>query len=194
MVTVLVSRFFFLSFLNCIVSSSSDHDFTSNVAIWSPLGGGILSGKYNDGVNTITHYFNRLRSVRAVLLTFFNFFFSDSSFLFQIPTDSRFTTNSTVYADTIKGLTSPEGIIKLNKVRKLGELAKTLGCDNAALALAWCAQNPNVSTVLLGASKPEQITQNLKALEVIPKLTKEILAEIDTIMDNKPAQLPTYGR
>jgi hypothetical protein len=58
-----------------------------------------------------------------------------------------------------------------------------------ALALAWVAKNPNTATVILGASKPEQITQNLKALEVIPKLTPEILHKIDQILSNTPAAL-----
>lgn len=56
----------------------------------------------------------------------------------------------------------------------------------AALALAWVAKNPNTGTVILGASKPEQLIENLKALEVIPKLTPEILHKIDKILDNTP--------
>lgn len=62
-----------------------------------------------------------------------------------------------------------------------------LGCTTAQLALAWVAVNPNTSTVILGASKPEQVVENLKALDVIPKLTPEVLAKIDKILDNKPA-------
>ena len=56
----------------------------------------------------------------------------------------------------------------------------------SALALAWVAKNPNTSTVILGASKPEQITENLKAIEVIPKLTPEVLHKIEKILDNEP--------
>ena len=55
------------------------------------------------------------------------------------------------------------------------------------LALAWVAASPNTSTVILGASKPEQVTDNLKALEVIPKMTPEILEKIEKILDNRPA-------
>lgn len=51
----------------------------------------------------------------------------------------------------------------------------------------WLAANPNTSTVILGASKPEQVVDNLKALEVIPKLTPEILEKIEKILDNKPS-------
>ena len=56
----------------------------------------------------------------------------------------------------------------------------------SVLALAWVAKNPNTSTVILGASKPEQITENLKAIEVIPKLTPEVLQKIEKILDNEP--------
>ncbi len=55
------------------------------------------------------------------------------------------------------------------------------------LALAWVARNPNTSTVILGASKAEQVLDNLKALEVLPKLTPEVLAKIEEILDNKPS-------
>jgi len=64
----------------------------------------------------------------------------------------------------------------------------------AALALAWTLTNPHVSTVLLGATKPEQLKANIEALEVLPKLTPEVLKEIEDILDNKPAALPDYGR
>lgn len=56
----------------------------------------------------------------------------------------------------------------------------------AALALAWVAKNPNTSTVILGASKPEQVVENLKALEVIPKLTPEIMEKIEKILKSAP--------
>ena len=54
------------------------------------------------------------------------------------------------------------------------------------LALAWVARNPNTSTVILGATKPEQLLENLKALEIVPKLTPEVLSRIDEITGNKP--------
>ena len=61
-----------------------------------------------------------------------------------------------------------------------------LGCSTTQLALAWLAKNPNTSTIILGASKPEQVIDNLKALDVIPKLTPEIMKKIETILGNKP--------
>jgi aryl-alcohol dehydrogenase-like predicted oxidoreductase len=69
-----------------------------------------------------------------------------------------------------------------------------LNCTITQLALAWVAANPNTSTVILGASKPEQILDNLKAIEVLPKLTPAVLDSIDEILDNKPAAPNTYGR
>ena len=62
-----------------------------------------------------------------------------------------------------------------------------LGCTATQLALAWVARNPNTSTVILGATKPEQLLENLKALELLPKLTHEVLTKIDEIVGNKPA-------
>lgn len=74
------------------------------------------------------------------------------------------------------------------------KLAETeLGCSVAHLALAWIAKNPNTSTVILGASKPEQVVDNLKALDVIPKLTPEIFDKIEMILQNKPAPAVSDG-
>jgi len=58
-----------------------------------------------------------------------------------------------------------------------------------ALALAWVAKNPNTSTVILGASKPSHVTENLKALEVLLKLTDEVMKKIEEILENKPEGL-----
>ena len=57
----------------------------------------------------------------------------------------------------------------------------------AQLALAWVARFPTTSTVILGATRPEQLLENLKALEVVHKLTPEVLAKIDCILGNAPA-------
>ena len=58
------------------------------------------------------------------------------------------------------------------------------------LALAWCLKNPNVSTVITGASKPEQVTENMAALEIYPKLAAEAMDRIEAILDNKPEPIP----
>ena len=70
---------------------------------------------------------------------------------------------------------------KLTKVRALEPIAKELTCTLAQLAIAWCLKNPFVSTVITGASRVEQVHENIKAAEVAPKLTHEILEQIDKI-------------
>jgi voltage-dependent potassium channel beta subunit len=65
------------------------------------------------------------------------------------------------------------------KVRSVQSIAKELDCSLAQLAIAWCAKNPHVSTVITGASRVEQVHENLAALEVIPKLTDEVLGRIN---------------
>lgn len=80
---------------------------------------------------------------------------------------------------------------KLNKVRAYQQLADELGCSMAALSIAWCVRNPNVTTAILGATKRHQLEENLKALNVLPLLTDEVMAKIDTIFGTKPV-LPEY--
>ncbi|KAL0475600.1 voltage-gated potassium channel beta-2 subunit [Neurospora intermedia] len=111
-----------------------------------------------------------------------------------IPEDSRFATNKAFFENTIKSLQSEEGQAKIEKVRKLTKIAERLGATVTHLALAWAAKNPNVSTVILGATKVEQIEDNLKALPLIDKLTPEIMEEIESVLDNKPTPPATYGR
>jgi aryl-alcohol dehydrogenase-like predicted oxidoreductase len=54
------------------------------------------------------------------------------------------------------------------------------------MALAWCLKNPNVSTVITGASRASQVTENMKALDVLPKLTTEVMDRIEAVLQNKP--------
>ncbi|KAF7182357.1 hypothetical protein CNMCM7691_001837 [Aspergillus felis] len=70
------------------------------------------------------------------------------------------------------------------------ELADKLGVKLSQLALAWCLKNENVSSVITGASRPEQIVDNVESLKLLPKLTPEIMAQIDENLGNKPAQDP----
>jgi voltage-dependent potassium channel beta subunit len=67
---------------------------------------------------------------------------------------------------------------KNEAVRGMKAVADRLGCSLAQLALAWCASNPHVSTVITGASRPEQVVENLGALDVLPLLTEEVRAEL----------------
>ncbi len=75
---------------------------------------------------------------------------------------------------------------KIAKVRELTGVATELGCTMAQLAIAWCLANPNVSTAITGASRPEQVRENMKAMEVFEQLTPEILNRIENIVGNKP--------
>jgi voltage-dependent potassium channel beta subunit len=71
---------------------------------------------------------------------------------------------------------------KAAAVDRLEPIAKELGCTLAQLALAWCVKNPNVSTVITGASRVSQVEENLKATDVTAKLTQDIMARIDAIV------------
>lgn len=75
---------------------------------------------------------------------------------------------------------------KLEKVKKIGLLANEMGVSLAALAIAWTVKNPHVTTSILGATKKEQLLENLKALSVLPMLTAEIMEKIEGILLNKP--------
>lgn len=111
-----------------------------------------------------------------------------------IPEGSRYSNHPELFDDTIKSLQSGEGKAKIEKVRKLTKIAQDLGGNMAQLALAWAAKNENVSTVILGATKVEQIVDNCKALALIPKLTPELMEKIEGILENKPKPESTYGR
>jgi voltage-dependent potassium channel beta subunit len=75
---------------------------------------------------------------------------------------------------------------RVKKVKKLSELATKMGTTTAALSIAWCIKNPNVSTAILGATKKQQLLDNLKALDVTEKLTPEVMEKIEAIMKTKP--------
>jgi len=74
---------------------------------------------------------------------------------------------------------------KLAKVRALQPIAKELGCTLSQLSLAWVLKNPNVSTVITGASRVEQLLENLKATEIAPKLTLDVMERIDEVFGIK---------
>ncbi len=67
-------------------------------------------------------------------------------------------------------------------VRALRDVADELGCTLAQLAIAWCARNPNVSTVITGASRVEQVHENMKALDVLARLTDDVMERIASIV------------
>jgi voltage-dependent potassium channel beta subunit len=94
-----------------------------------------------------------------------------------IPADSRGTLKG--FEWLAERLTQPEQIAK---VRKLAPIARDLACTMAQMALAWCLKNPNVSTVITGASRPAQVHENLGALDVVPKLDADVMARIDAAL------------
>ncbi len=74
---------------------------------------------------------------------------------------------------------------RLAKVQALEPIARELGCTLAQLSIAWCLKNPFVSTVITGASRVEQVHENMKAIEIVPKLTPEVLERIEAIFGTK---------
>jgi voltage-dependent potassium channel beta subunit len=119
--------------------------------IWSPLAGGLLTGKYRDG----------------------------------IPPGTRSTLKGYGWLHSrYAGADAPANIAKVERLRPI---AGELGCSLAQLAIAWCLANPNVSTVILGASRIEQLRENLGAMEVAGRLTPAILERIEQILGNRPA-------
>jgi voltage-dependent potassium channel beta subunit len=75
----------------------------------------------------------------------------------------------------------------IEKVKLLQSLARDLGCTTAQLALAWCLKNPNVSTAITGASRPEQVVENMKAADVVRRLDSDAMDRIEGVLQNKPA-------
>jgi len=118
--------------------------------IWSPLAGGLLTGKYNDG----------------------------------IPEGSRGDLEG--YEWLRSSFDSEQAREKIAKVRRLEPVATELGCTLAQLAIAWCLANSHISTVITGASKPDQVSENMAAMEVSGRLTPEVMDAIEAILDNTP--------
>ena len=102
-----------------------------------------------------------------------------------IPQDSR--ANLPGYEWIRERLTSADGREKLEKVKALALLSGQVGLPVHHMALLWCLQNPHVSTVILGASRLDQLTDNLAALQSTDLMTPDVMAAIEAIVGNKPA-------
>lgn len=103
----------------------------------------------------------------------------------DIPDGSRLKQNG--YEWLVKRLDQWKREGTIEKVRKLSKFANDeLNCSVSQLAIAWCIKNANVSTVLLGATKPEQLEENLGALDIVKKLSGEHMEQIEQIIGNKP--------
>ncbi|XP_075902004.1 voltage-gated potassium channel subunit beta-2-like isoform X2 [Nelusetta ayraudi] len=81
---------------------------------------------------------------------------------------------------------SEEGHRQQMKLKELQTVAESLGCTLPQLAIAWCLRNEGVNSVLLGASSTEQIMENIKAIQVLPKLSLSVLSEVENLLGNKP--------
>jgi voltage-dependent potassium channel beta subunit len=79
----------------------------------------------------------------------------------------------------------------LERVKKLAGVAGSLGISQSQLSIAWCIQNPNVTTAILGATNKEQLLENLGSFDALAKLTPEVIQEIDEIVQSKPV-LPEH--
>jgi len=100
-----------------------------------------------------------------------------------IPAGSRATLQE---YDWLKPALTDPG--RIGKVRKLAHIAANLGISMVHMALAWCLKNPHVSTVITGASRVEQVSENMKALDAVEKLSPEVMARIDIVLGNKPQE------
>ena len=115
-------------------------DIGLGTTIWSPLAGGLLTGKYLDG----------------------------------IPEGSRATLPNHA---SLSQRAQEEHALAI--IRRVVEVAGELDCTPAQLALAWCAANPNVSTVITGASRPSQVVENMEAIGIVDALTPELMARLN---------------
>jgi voltage-dependent potassium channel beta subunit len=118
------------------------------LTVYSPLAGGVLTGKYNAGV----------------------------------PQGSRASQGG---MDWVREQVTPELIGQLNRLQAM---AGELGCTLAQLALAWCLKNPRVSTVITGASRADQVRENVKAVAIAEQLTPDLVQRIDAIVGNAPGR------
>ncbi len=89
-------------------------------------------------------------------------------------------------------LESPAGQSMVAKTNGLASIARELGLTTAQLAIAWCLKNPNVSSVILGATSVQQLEENLAAAAHVADLTDEVLARIEEVLDNRPDPPPSY--
>jgi voltage-dependent potassium channel beta subunit len=103
-----------------------------------------------------------------------------------IPEDSR--VNLKGYGWLKRSFTSKEGKQKIELVKRLKPIADDMGCSMAQLAIAWCLKNPNVSTVITGASKKSQVTENMKAIEIAERLNPDVMLRIEQVLRNKPQE------
>jgi len=109
-----------------------------------------------------------------------------------IPEGSRLQLD--FFTESRNRLQNDEGKSDIQKVIQLTEIANELGCTMAQLAIAWCVKNERVSCVLLGASRPEQVIENVESMKFVESITPEIDARIEEILKNKKTRMVWFGR
>ena len=102
-------------------------------------------------------------------------------YLFDNPTDTRLSIEGLEWLKE-RNLTEE----RINKVKSIKKIADDLNVSLPVFAIAWCLKNPNVSTVILGASKVPQLEENLKAMDALPLLTPDVMDSVDLVLNNKP--------
>ncbi len=96
------------------------------------------------------------------------------------------------YEWLLEDFTSAQANQNIEKVKRLMPIASELGISISQMSLAWCLKNPNVNTVITGASKPSQVSENMKALDIVQKLTPDVMERIESILENKPEPHSDY--
>ncbi|EMC92441.1 hypothetical protein BAUCODRAFT_151832 [Baudoinia panamericana UAMH 10762] len=129
---------------------------------YSPLKAGVLTGKYNEGVPEGSRF----------------------------SADAQFAKSDEKLKGVFQGQLADEswGSV-VEKVRALKPIAERLGTTQAGLAMAWVLKNPNVSSAITGASRVEQVWDSVRSLEVLPKMSEEVMREIDGVLQNKPKEM-----
>lgn len=135
-------------------------EYKLGTTVWSPLAGGILTGKYNE----------------------------------EVPKDSRIANLDPFLKSLYDKVFFGEHIYEKRRraMKEFEVLAKELDCTQAQLALAWVIYNKDVSTAIFGVSRISQIDDNIKALEIYKKLSKETLDRIETIFETRPETPVNY--
>lgn len=107
-----------------------------------------------------------------------------------IPESSRASMKS--YQWLKEKILGEDGRKQQAKLKELTHIAERLSCTLPQLAIAWCLRNEGVSSVLLGTSNPAQLTENLGAIQVLPKITAHVASDIDKILGNRPHSKKDY--
>ena len=128
----------------------------TGLTIFSPLKGGVLTGKYNG--------------------------------LSAPPAGSRLAESEDRYVQNLRKTVGDDTWTRhIEQTTALQPIAEELGVSTAQLALAWVLKNPNISSMITGASRPEQVLDNVRALAVVEKLTDEVIEKLEDALQNKPA-------